>query len=148
MSPRAALSSFRPKMRYRSSLVWNSVKRYEDGTSWLPEAREEISQLEELKQDWDSYGSLPIQTVAVKNSIRFMFELPPGLVPAPHISPTPGGGIGFHWRIGDRDLEIEFMPNGSIEFLKSWPGGDRESEEGVIQDAREYSVVRWLVGLT
>ena len=36
-----------------------------------------------------------------------------------HIGPVPGGGIGIEWRYGNRDLNLEILPDGSIEFLKA-----------------------------
>lgn len=148
MSPKPAFILFRPKMKQHTSHVWNSVRRYEDGTSWLPEARAEIAQLERLEENWDSYGSRPIQPAAVNGAIRFIFAIPAKLVPAPHISPIPGGGIGFHWRMAGRDLEIEVTPSGTIEFLKSYPGGDKEPEEGALVDVGDYSILRWVAGRT
>lgn len=151
MSPKAkgVLARFKPmrQLRSSSSYVLNNVKKYEDQdiAGWLPEAREAISRIERLPDGWDSYGSNGVQPLAVKNAIRFLFEAPSRLVPAPHIAATPGGGIGFHWLISGRDLEIEFTPTGTIEFLKSYPGTDREPEEGVMQDVGG-SVLRWVAG--
>jgi hypothetical protein len=148
MSPATtALTHFKPRMARHHSSAWNNVKKYEDFTIWLPQAREEISQLEGLGNNWDSYGSKPVQAVAIKNAIRFLFEAPSQFVPAPHISPTPGGGVGFHWQIAGRDLEIEFTPNGAIEFLKSHINGDHDPDEGIIENSNGYSILKWVAGL-
>ena len=150
MTPKTAFAQFisnRPLRR--SSSVFNNVRRYQDQdtASWLPEARDAISQLEHLPEGWDSYGSDKVQSIAVKNAIRFLFEAPSRLVPAPHISATPGGGIGLHWLISGRDLELEFTPTGTIESLKSYAGTDLEPIDAVVQDEDAYALLRWVAGI-
>jgi hypothetical protein len=148
MTMKPAVAMFEPKaqMRRRSSSAFNQVKKYQESAAWLPEARQAILELEHLPQNWDSYGSAKIQPAAIRAAIRFLFEAPSRLVPCPHISPTPGGGIGFHWLVAGRDLEIEFTGEGAVEFLKSYPGSDRDPEEGAIREDDDYVVLKWVVG--
>lgn len=47
----------------------------------------------------------------------FVVIQPTENLPTPHISPVPGGGIQFEWQKGYRELELEILPNRSIEFL-------------------------------
>ncbi len=151
MAPKVALNQFRrSRETRRSSSVFSTIKKYEDKDTagWLPEAREAISQLEHLPDGWDSYGSTAVQQIAVNNAIRFLFGAPSRLVPAPHVSPTPGGGIGLHWQVNGRDLELEFTTTGTIESLKSYVGGKSEPEEKVIQDTEAYALLRWLAGIS
>jgi hypothetical protein len=136
------------RLKRLPSSIWNRVTRYEDNP-WLPEAREVITRLECLPEGWDSYGSNPIQSIAAKNAIQFLFAIPPSLVPAPHISPVPGGGIGFHWRISGRDLEVECKPDGTIEALQSFVDAEEESKELTIPAEKDWhSIIRWVAGLT
>ena len=37
--------------------------------------------------------------------------------PLPHITPVPGGGVQFEWECFGRALEIEVLPDGTIEVL-------------------------------
>jgi len=149
VSPSLAALDFKPKtMKRPLRSPWRNVRTYEDCAGWLPDAREEIEHLERLEENWDSYGSRCIQQAAIKSAIRFIFDIRRGLVPMPNIAPVPGGGIGFHWVMGGRDLELEFTPDGHVIYLKSFPGSERDSIEGSIGSREEAnSVLEWVAGM-
>jgi hypothetical protein len=61
---------------------------------------------------------------------------------------VPDGGVGFHWKIDHRDLEIEFLPDGTVEFLKTTANGNRSIEEGAITSCEDWKALwNWLVGV-
>ena len=72
-----------------------------------------INELAKLPHGWNSYDSPPM-TEAALLSARKIAEALRTLV---HVSPVPGGGIQFEWHGGGADIEIEVMPNGSVETL-------------------------------
>jgi hypothetical protein len=83
------------------------------------EAVRTISGLMHLPPNWDSYGSPRIQEATVRRAVQVLYivEKEKMAPPSPHIVPVSGGGLQIEWRTGGRELEIELLPDGSIEFL-------------------------------
>jgi hypothetical protein len=61
---------------------------------------------------------------------------------------VPGGGLGFHWQVQLRDLEIEFTPNGSVAYLMtSNDPANPVSAEGVLASFEDDPRIwKWLIG--
>jgi len=84
---------------------------------------------------------------------RLIKEIDAFDLPTAHIGPVSGGGLGIEWRNGDRDLSLEILPDGSIEYLKAEKtplGFDTDHmEDGEIPGHRLGEVralIRWLSG--
>jgi hypothetical protein len=137
---------FRPKSRRRLPSQWSEIKLLEDFSPWVLQCLRKISTFATLPEDWDSYGSRAIQPTAISTAIKFMSEVPVGRVPEPSVSPVSGGGIGFHWQVADRDLEIEFLADGTAEFMKRNRSNPEQSEEGALSDFSDTRLWRWLAG--
>jgi hypothetical protein len=74
-------------------------------------------------------------------------------MPAAQIGPVSGGGLGIEWRLGERDLNLEILPDGIIEYLKAekTPTGfdvDRMEDGQIDRDqlTQVHQLVRWLLG--
>ena len=135
---------FRPKyQRRRPAPQWSEIKLLEEISPWVLICLRKIASFSDLEQGWDSYGSSRVQPAAVMAATKFISEIPVERVPEPNVSPVPGGGIGFHWSIAGRDLEIECLPNGIVEYLKTC---GEQSEEGTLSDFGDQSLWRWLSG--
>lgn len=65
---------------------------------------EEIDSLLDLEENWDSYGSKPIDKRALFSAKKLQ------------IFPSPGGGINIHLAL-DTEVEIEIDSDGSIESV-------------------------------
>ncbi len=147
MSAQAAVfSGFRPKIK--RSMPQQSIQvSFLDAGSWVGEVLQMLAELEALPANWDSYGSAPPQPAALHRARQFLARAPVARVPAPTVTAVPGGGVGFHWRVEERDLEIEFLPNADAEFLKSGRAGKTPGEEGsLIGPDDERELLNWLVG--
>jgi|SRR5450755_1011450 len=129
--------------RRRPAPQWSEIRLLEEFSPWVLTCLRKIASFSELGEGWDSYGSARVQAPAVMAATRFISEIPLDRVPEASVSPVPGGGIGFHWRVADRDLEIEFLPNGTAEYLKS---GGEKSEEGTLSNFADRNLWRWLAG--
>jgi hypothetical protein len=135
---------FRAKTQRRQPAAqWSKIKLLDEFSPWVITCLRKIASFSELEQGWDSYGSDRIQPAAVVAATRFVAEIPLDRVPEASVSPVPGGGIGLHWKVADRDLEIEFLPNGTAEYLKIAGG---KSEEGTLSDFADRSLWSWLAG--
>jgi hypothetical protein len=73
-------------------------------------------------------------------------------LPTPYVGPAVGGGVGIEWRFGSRNLDLEILPDGSIEYLKA----ERKSSGFDINDMEDgpvspdnpkevHTLIRWLM---
>ncbi len=76
-----------------------------------------IKELAKLPENWDGYGSRPIQSgvlTAAKNLLPTLDQM--GLR-YPQVFPVPGGGIQLEWQNERGELELEILPDGEIAYL-------------------------------
>jgi hypothetical protein len=66
--------------------------------------------------------------------------------PEPRVVPVPGGGLQFEWQTATRELELEVLPDGSVEFLTV--AGEHMQEGPVSSDQAEEvrRLIGWLKG--
>jgi hypothetical protein len=123
---------------------WSEVKSLQS-PAWLKEIYDRISDLKNLDQDWDGNGGLSVTDSAIKSIRVLLSRLDIEDMPTPHVAPIPDGGIGLHWRVGSRDLEIEADPSGAVHYLHTIIGG-----EPVFADANSLAEAQnaldWVLG--
>jgi hypothetical protein len=119
---------------------WSEVKSLQS-PAWLREVYDRISDLKKLEQNWDSYGALPVADGAISSIRVLLSNLEIDDMPTPHVAPLPDGGVGLHWRVGARDLEIEVEPNGEVHYLQTIVGG-----ESVSGDTEAQNALDWVLG--
>jgi hypothetical protein len=120
---------------------WSEVKSLQS-PAWLREIYDRISDLKKLEHNWDSYGALPVADGAISSIRVLLSNLDIDDMPTPHVAPLPDGGVGLHWRVGSRDLEIEVEPNGAAHYLQTIVGG--ESISGDPTEAQ--NALDWVLG--
>jgi len=98
---------------------WSGVTAVAVATSssWLRRAQQKLKQLSELTENWDSYGSCPIQQKASETAAKLLTETAKVRLPEPQIFPVPGGGLQLEWDNAKGELELEVLPDGEIGFL-------------------------------
>jgi hypothetical protein len=62
-------------------------------------------------------GHYFLAALMVERAIQLLTFLEWDDLPVPQIGPVPGGGIQIEWHVAERELAIEVLPNGSVEFL-------------------------------
>ncbi|HEX9271499.1 MAG TPA: hypothetical protein VGA01_04710 [Candidatus Binatia bacterium] len=97
--------------------AWSRATPLARATPWLRAAQHKISELARLAENWDSYGSRPIQSMAIEQASIAIEHLSDISLPPPQIFPVPGGGLQLEFEQDGRELEIEFLPDGSTEYL-------------------------------
>lgn len=98
---------------------WSGVTAVAVATSssWLRRAQQKLKELSELRDNWDSYGSRPIQQKASETAAKLLTETAKVRLPEPQIFPVPGGGLQLEWDNAKGELELEILPDGEIGFL-------------------------------
>ncbi|HLX64216.1 MAG TPA: hypothetical protein VKX17_23290 [Planctomycetota bacterium] len=81
------------------------------------ETSELLGKLAQLPSGWDGHDSPPIKTETIEQAERVLAALEAESAPAPHICPVAGGGVQLEWQHGGRELEIEILPDGSVQYL-------------------------------
>ena len=113
---------------------------------WQIQVLKAVCQLANLRYDWDSYGSPPISSVGLTASTRLIAMINPEDLPVPQVFPVPSGGIQLEWTVGQRELEIEILPDGMIEYLKVEHGQPiEEAQVRLGAYAQVSSILSWLM---
>ena len=146
MSAHAIFIEFTPKVKTTHPKQWSNLQSLEESAPWVYAALERISELKLSAPANGNSNGHPNEHGAARAAIRLLSLAPTTLLPEPAISATPDGGVGFHWRVGSRDLEVECGIAGRIEYLKTeLREPDHEYQEGVLVDLDEKEFWAWLV---
>lgn len=138
----------RPEKPKAAEVQWSKVIPIRDLSSWQDDAVIGVLKISKLPQNWDSYNSPPPTKKAVDASINLLRDKYVSSIdlPAPFIVPISGGGIQIEWIIDDRELELEVLPDGSIEYLKSENKEPCEEEKIAFPSSAEiFSLLSWLL---
>ena len=113
--------------------------------TWLSRAKDHLKQLEQLKEDWDSYGSPALSPELLKNAEDFLDNIELENVPSPFVAPVHGGGVQFEWTNSDKELEVEFIDQSVIGYVKLINGKTTgEGEMSFNNRAAARELMRWL----
>jgi len=123
---------------------WSSITLRPRPTLWHRRVLGSVLRLKMLPESWDTYGSPRLQDPAQEKAAELIAVLSATEPPLPNVSPVPGGGVQFEWEINRRALEIEVLPDGSMEFLAI--GEDGATAEGVLDQIHAHAprLIRWL----
>jgi hypothetical protein len=123
---------------------WSEVKSLQS-PAWLKQVYDKISTLGELRENWDSHGGSPVTEDAILMIRVVLSNLDIQDMPRPHVAAIPDGGIGLHWRVANRDLEIEVEPNGMIHSLKTTIG--QEPIDNNVESLKDFqNMLDWALG--
>lgn len=104
---------------------------------WVAPTIQAIARHELLPDDWDEAGS-PQITIQAGETARDFIRLCSRLdLKKPQVFPVSGGGLGFHFRYGNSELDLEVLPDGGISYYLSseHASGDNQELEGDAQEA-------------
>ncbi len=87
---------------------------YQKATARLAALQLRISSLEQLGQNWDSYGAPPPNATAARNISRILKLLSPFEIGAAQILPSAEGGLAICFVRGNRYADIECSNNGDF----------------------------------
>jgi len=99
------------------SVQWTGVSPLVDARTWEQDAIRSLGRLSELEENWDRRGSPRINRDLIELAARIIQSIERSDVPAPNIGPVTGGGIQLEWELGEKGIELEILPDGSLEYL-------------------------------
>lgn len=98
----------------------------------LQPALERLREFTSLRDDWDSYGAVPISAVAIERAREMAAEIISkhalSIRPDDYsfdVVPTPDGGVQLEWGVGSQHLEIAIDPEGSLAYLFVTTNGEQ-----------------------
>ena len=98
--------------------------------AWLSDLQQQLGQLLQLSEGWDSYSAEPISRHAAWEVLRFL-SVAPAISPSPALVPVNDGSLQLEWHREQIDLEIRFCADGRIEaFFEDLQTGDEWEREG------------------
>ena len=104
---------------------------------------ERLRSLTDLGQNWDGYNSRPITQRAIRMADSILQQSSHYAIGTPRIAPVTGGGIELEWTTGRRDLEMEILPDGRWEFVRTHEDGHMEDQQD-LPSADTQSLFLWL----
>jgi hypothetical protein len=120
------------------------VTRSIDAASWLVSALNALKKLTSLRPNWDSYSGLIISTESLANARLLLSSIRADQIPGPFIAPISNGGVALEWTQAPRDLEIELLPDGSVEILTANGDNIREIRISTPEDVPINRLVEWV----
>jgi hypothetical protein len=78
---------------------------------------DQLKQLALLAPRWDGHVAARVERGSVARAIGFLNELHnlyQGLVAPPMVGPLPDGGVALVWRTEKKEVEVDFVDNGSV----------------------------------
>lgn len=106
------------------------------------EALKGLLRVHRLQENWDGEGAEALTPRASAGALALVHALPFEDLPSPHVVPTSVGGVQFEWDQDRREIEIEVLPDASLEFLQTENGAI--VAEGPVSTEGALSLLRWL----
>ena len=104
-----------------------------------------ITELAQLQENWDGYGSPPLHPSAIAGAINVLTISDIEQPPMPYVGPVTGGGVQIEWYTPTRELELEILPDGSLQYVAVDEAGQTtDGELPASADEQVLELVRWL----
>lgn len=113
--------------------------------TWQIEPVKRVVECLSLKNDWNSYGGKVPSLYTANAVINFIDRMPSNFSLTLRVAPLSTGGIQLEMRRAGKSLEIEFTPQGWIDYLQSEGDVDRE---GVAVFPSQEQITSWMTWLT
>jgi hypothetical protein len=115
--------------------------------SWVRSVVPRLLRLRQLAADWDGRGSDPPSRWLVDQVLLHLEQTEIDNLPEPQVVPSCGGGVQLEWYMENREFEMDFRPDGAIEYLAT--DNQREQDfEGLLttlDDVRSW--LGWVVAM-
>lgn len=128
----------------RESAQWSEVFPIFNANHKKIKALKSLFELANLPENWDSYGSPP-PTKQAMYAGRIVVGYLRDEDPMPWVSPVSGGGIQLAWKKQANELNLDILPDGKMECLKSSGSDLIEDDENFSLDwMRVQTILDWV----
>jgi hypothetical protein len=106
--------------------------------AWIAQVLNELQQLSNLPANWDSYGAAAPNKQSIQTAQDFVKSLSPAVeIEKPQVSITANGTVAFQWEWshGRRNLDVELLPDGTLNYAFVDEEDESREEEGQTQNA-------------
>lgn len=108
---------------------------------WFEKCVEKLSNIAQLQEDWDSYGSRKPKPLALHYSHAFLHYLRDGVnIAEPMVSPNAKGNICFEWEDEIRTLTTEIDDGGYHHYYYCYRDSD-ETESKTVDSAEIHELL-------
>ena len=139
MSPRVE-----PSYYLRPTAQGVEVVKIPPQWTWQIEPVKRVLECLALKNNWNSYGGKIPSFETAKAVIGFIDRMPANFSLTPRVVPLSTGGIQLELSRAGKGLEIEFTPEGRVDFLQSVDDVNKEGEAVLSQELITF----WMTWLT
>jgi hypothetical protein len=112
-----AIDNVQFRQPYSPGRQWSRVSSVIEMSPQFRQMAEELSELAELPENWNGYGSPRLQPAAISEASNLIGILEVLHMPVPQFVPVSGGGIQLEWHNNKCELEVEIRADGTMEFL-------------------------------
>ena len=116
------------------------------GVDWIRNIEQKLDLIRNAPHNWDGEGGEPIRPGIIHIACELLVPLASMEPPIPRIAPVLGGGIQFEWDFAGRELEVEILPDGTVEYLMVTEDGRiGENQLPDLPIRHVQRLVQWLV---
>jgi len=122
---------FVPVSARGETVTFRYLDNGEPRPTWFMPVLQGFANLTTLTQGWDGATANRIDRPTINRALSAIEQMLPSQAPPPSVVPIPNSGLQIEWHRNGRDLEIEFSPEGGIEFYY-FDENTQEEREGPV----------------
>jgi hypothetical protein len=107
---------FVPVFARGETVTFRYLDSGEPRPTWFMQVLQGFANLATLTQGWDGSKADRIDRPTINRALSAIEQILPSQAPPPSVVPIPSSGLQIEWHRNGRDLEIEFSPDGAVEF--------------------------------
>lgn len=129
----------------KTTALWTNISLLSDFREWQLDAVKQLNDVRAIPADWDGYGSPVLSDRAYQQARRLIFAVEVEYLPTPHLGPESGGAVQFDWYNNSHALELHFLADGTVSYLKTVNGDCEDDGELPLSAINEWrALVEWL----
>lgn len=125
-----------------TSEVFTNLMRFRQSPDWVPAVKQQLAGFVALRPNWDSYGAAAPSLFSLGIAQQFIDQMGQVVgVERPDLSLSPAGNASLSWELenGERNLEIEVLPDGTINFAYINEADESLDQEGSTRNVAEIA---------